>query len=100
MVVYCVTCSVCGMQYLGQTENLRKQLNNHKSCIRNFDPRKDTLGYSADGTEVYKHFNLPGHDLTNMKVTIMEHVAESSGESKSTCVLRQLMLMTPRVPEL
>ena len=34
MVVYCLTCSVCGMQYVGQTENLRKRLNNRKSCIR------------------------------------------------------------------
>ena len=78
MVVYCLTCSVCKMQYVGQTVNLRKRLNNHKSCIRNFDPRQNTPGYSADGTEVYRHFNQPGHDLNNMRVTILEHVAESS----------------------
>ena len=47
-------------------------------CIRNFDPRQNTPGYSADGTEVYGHFNQPGHDLTNMRVTILELVAESS----------------------
>ena len=28
MVVYCLTCSVCVLQYVGQTENLRKRLNN------------------------------------------------------------------------
>ena len=46
--------------------------------LMNFDAKHNTQGYSADGTEVYKHFNVHGHDLTNMKVTILEHVAESS----------------------
>ena len=81
----CLTCSVCGVQHVVQAENLRKRLNNYKSLIRNFHPRQNTIGLHADGTKVYRHFSLPGHDLTNMKVTILQHVAESSSSSAVEC---------------
>ena len=34
-VIYVLTCNDCGLQYVGQTTNLRLRLNNHKSCIAN-----------------------------------------------------------------
>lgn len=32
-VVYCLSCNLCGIQYVGQTTDLRKRTNNHRSCI-------------------------------------------------------------------
>ena len=75
------------MQYVGQTENIPKRLNiqtenipnNHKSSIGKFEQQQNTRGYS--GTEVYNHINLPGHNVTNVRITILEYVAESSALS-------------------
>ena len=57
-VVYLITCSKCKKQYVGMTKkSLREQINHHRTSIRS-----DTNRY------LNNHFNLPDHDITNLKV--------------------------------
>ena len=34
--VYVIMCDVCGMQYVGRTNNIRSRMNGHKSNYRRF----------------------------------------------------------------
>ena len=47
--IYCMVCTICGEDCLGQTKDFRKRMNNHKSDIRG-TPTADILG-------VYKHIH-------------------------------------------
>ncbi|XP_053881423.1 uncharacterized protein LOC128835776 [Malaclemys terrapin pileata] len=63
-VIYAIMCQQCSSaMYIGQTgQSLRKRINGHKSDIRNGNIHKP----------VSEHFNLPGHSITDLKVTIIE----------------------------
>ena len=41
-ILYYMTCTICGKDYVGQTNDFRKRMNNHKSNIRG-TPTKDTI---------------------------------------------------------
>ena len=56
-------------RYIGETDReIKKRINEHLGYIRNYDEEKATG----------KHFNLPGHSVANMKMTIMEQVKTQS----------------------
>ena len=61
--VYVIMCDVCGMQYVGQTCNIRSRMNGHKSDywrLLNWDlPKSDT-------SDVYSH--LRSHDVNIFKL--------------------------------
>ena len=62
---YKCTLDHCKQRYVGETERfLKKRISEHVGYIKNKNTHKST-GY---------HFNLPGHSLSNMKVTIIEKV--------------------------
>ena len=42
-ILYYMICTICGEDYVGQTKDFRKCMNNHKSDIRG-TPAADTLG--------------------------------------------------------
>ena len=64
-VVYCITCSKCKEQYIGETEKtLALRTNQHRGYIRNNKVDKATG----------EHFNKPGHQLADMKISIVEKV--------------------------
>ena len=42
-ILYYMVCTICGEDYVGQTKDFRKRMNNHKSNIRG-TPTADTLG--------------------------------------------------------
>ena len=51
------------MRYIGETKRmLRNRLADHRGYIKNQDTDKVTGA----------HFNLPGHDLSNLKITVLE----------------------------
>lgn len=68
LVVYAITCTLCteNNQYVGQTTNFRKRMNNHRSCIRR--GRRD----EADCALLYAHFLLPGHSPDTLRFTILQ----------------------------
>ena len=74
MVVYVITCTQCPerFQYVGQTNNFRKRMNNHKSCIRN--SKKD----DGDCALLYTHFALPSHSTETLQFTILEQCDDTA----------------------
>ena len=64
-VCYAITCGVarCSQQYIGQTsKSLRERFSQH-------------IGYVDKNIEATgKHFNLPGHDKSDMKATVVEKI--------------------------
>ena len=57
-VVYLITCSKCKKQYIGCTTSaLRVRINQHRSSI-----------ITKQRTFIHKHFNLPDHSITHLKV--------------------------------
>ena len=69
-VVYAIICKKdnCKEAYIGETKHmLKSRLAQHRGYIRNKDDSKAT-GH---------HFNLPGHSLADLTVTIIEQVKKS-----------------------
>ena len=65
--VYLIECKKenCNMKYIGETKRILKfRLAEHRGYINNKDETKATG----------KHFNLPGHRLSDLNVTILEKV--------------------------
>ena len=64
-VIYCVFCDRCRIQYVGETERtLQDRFSDHKGYAVNQHMNKTTGA----------HFNLKGHKISDMRVTIIEKV--------------------------
>jgi len=71
-VIYLITCQKCNKQYVGETgRQLRQRLTDHRHCIR-----------SHISTPVGKHFNLPDHELRDLKITVLESLDAVRGDWK------------------
>lgn len=61
--IYLISCKACQKQYVGETGDLRKRINNHRSTIK-----------TKRITEpVGEHFNLDGHKWEDMIVVVIDH---------------------------
>lgn len=61
-VVYLLECTVCHLQYIGQTQkSFRSRFNNHKSHSK-----------TLPSLPLSKHVNLPGHSFDHLRATILE----------------------------
>ena len=62
-LIYMIECSKCKDRYIGETKrSLKERLSDHR-------------GYVTKGnleTATGRHFNKPGHDLSNLKIVIIE----------------------------
>lgn len=64
-LIYCIFCEHCRMQYIGESERtLQERFSEHRAYVTN--------KYLTKATGA--HFNLPGHSISDMKVTILEKV--------------------------
>ena len=64
-LVYCINCDKCREQYVGETERtLSQRFAEHRGYVRNKKLEKATGA----------HFNLPGHSMADMKITIIEKI--------------------------
>ena len=70
--VGCV-CDVCGMQYVGQTDNFRLRMNGHKS-----DYRKLFNGDFSKSDTSYLYSHIISHNVKIFKFQIME-IVENEG---------------------
>ena len=79
-VVYAIHCSRCGLMYVGEAgRGLQSRINGH--CA----------GITKDGQSLfYKHFRLPGHSVTDMRVQILEKIYHSSENPVNTQLHRKL----------
>ena len=64
-VIYCLSCKKCKKQYVGETDRkLQDRFSEHIGYVKNQKLEKAT-GY---------HFNLPGHKMADMEITVLEKV--------------------------
>ena len=76
-------CDVCGMQYVGQTKNIRSRMNGHKSDSRIF------LNGDFSKSDTSSHYShLRSHDVEIFKYHIFK-ILENEG-FKYTNDIRQL----------
>lgn len=69
-VIYLLECSVCNLQYIGQTETpFRIRFNNHRAHAK-----------STPSLPLSKHLNLPGHSFEKLTVTLLETGFKSNRE--------------------
>ena len=66
-IVYCLSCGKCGEQYIGTSKKaLKERFKEHKGYVTNFVNHPDKVTGA--------HFNLPGHSVSDMKITVVEKV--------------------------
>ena len=64
-VIYMIECSECRIRYIGETKRtLKERISDHRGYVT-----KEKLEQATG-----QHFNTPGHDLSKLKVTILEKV--------------------------
>ena len=64
-VIYCIECDLCNSQYIGESErSLQERFSEHKGYVANHHLNKATGN----------HFNLRGHQIHHMKVTVVEKI--------------------------
>ena len=64
--IYMIECKKdnCNMRYIGETKRILKfRLADHRGYVNN-----------GDDTATGEHFNLPGHSLSDLSITILEQV--------------------------
>lgn len=70
-IIYLITCTLCNMQYVGETQRkLSERLTDHRSNI--------TL---QKNTPIANHFNLPGHSINNLSITVIDCVTAAEVDS-------------------
>ena len=66
--VYLIECEKCGNKYIGEKGRIiRNCLSEHRGYVNN----------QLVSVSTGEHFNLPGHSLANMKITIIEPVKKN-----------------------
>ena len=73
--IYIITCNKkeCrNIQYIGESDKkLKQHFAQHLACVR-------LTNEDQKPTATEEHFNLPGHSINNMKVSILEKVNQDS----------------------
>ena len=66
--IYLISCDKCGKRYVGETGRIVKhRLAEHRGYVNN----------QVSSVSTGEHFNLPGHSLANVKITILEQVKKN-----------------------
>ena len=67
-IIYLIECTLCKKRYIGETErSLKERFSEHKQYIKGKSPK------FATG----EHFNMKGHSLSNVTITIIEKVKQA-----------------------
>ena len=67
-ILYCITCEKCSLQYIGESERtLKERFSEHKGYVLNNKLNKGTG----------EHYNMKGHKVSDMRVTIIEKMFSS-----------------------
>ena len=71
--VYLIECDKCRQKYIGETGRLMKhRFSEHRGYVNN----------QVKSVATAEHFNLPGHSLANMTMTILEQVKKKNHVKK------------------
>jgi hypothetical protein len=80
-VVYCITCNICGIKYIGETiRSLKERFLEHRRNIIN----KKMKSHLID------HFNQPGHSHENLQIQILHQFEESNADCKQKLTNNEL----------
>ena len=72
-IIYVITCTKCGVQYVGMTtQSLKARFSQHLREIQ----KHQTAGINWGTTRIYRHFGKPGHLPHHIKVQPVEKVFE------------------------
>jgi len=83
-VVYCITCTCCGLQYVGETKrSVHCRFSEHRYSIK------------KGHTILAKHFRKTGHTVENMRLTVLELVEENNLKEREDFWIRQLITPYP-----
>jgi hypothetical protein len=78
-IIYLIECSLCGEQYVGETERtLRERLNNHLSDIRQYKE-----------TGVAEHFNQLNHIASDLQITPIVQMPDEGSASRNQKIRRK-----------
>jgi hypothetical protein len=79
-VIYCIECTQCGKQYIGETKrSFRIRISEHIGDVKN----------NRNYKPVAKHFNSRNHNIRNMKKTILEIITHDPDLEESTIHRRE-----------
>ena len=76
-LVYLITCTLCGAQYVGQTQHtIARRFQDHRLQIRHaLNWSKAPESYKEKGkTNVSHHFSQGHHNLSHVKVNVLEFI--------------------------
>ena len=74
-IVYIIQCTKCQQQYIGETEHtLRERFLQHRGYVRRKENDRST-GH---------HFNLPGHNMSHMTISVLERINSSDPQIRET----------------
>jgi hypothetical protein len=75
ILIYCITCKFCNMQYVGLTKNkIQERFKGHFTSITSND----------DQHPIGRHFNLPGHSgLRDVKIQVLAWIKHPSETEKA-----------------
>ena len=78
-LVYLIDCTNCGMQYVGETKRqIADRLPEH---LRDIKKRNES--------PVSRHFNLPGHNSDNVRISVLEFIKQDRELATTTEYRRQ-----------
>ena len=74
--IYCIFCKKCpSQQYIGESDRtLQERFADHRGYVKNSHLNQATG----------EHFNLPGHAISDMEVTILEKVFSKDPQFRKT----------------
>ena len=85
-IIYLITCTKCKKQYIGCTsQQLNTRINHHRTSIQNRKP-----------SYIHKHFNLPDHSISNLKVQPIDKPTKQNMSLKDLHNLEQYWINTLR----
>jgi predicted GIY-YIG superfamily endonuclease len=88
-VIYLITCKICGLQYVGETEKLHKRINLHRS---------DWMTKKLYRSPVAEHFSSPGHTFSDIILIAIANNHSWSSETrkeKESYWIRRLRTLKP-----
>ena len=87
-LIYLITCTKCNKQYVGETNRkLKERLQDHKSNIKTFKQ-----------TPIAIHFNLPEHNINNLKIIPIEKLHFDSDKERKRREIEWIKKLNTRYP--
>jgi len=86
-LIYAITCTKCGEQYVGQTSNtIRQRFQKHLKDIEHASNwAQAPPSYQNTGkTNVGRHFSQPNHSATNVKIQVLELIKANPKSDTAT----------------